>query len=123
MNKTPIQPVLNRCFVLRNILYRWRVLGRYDKYGNGISLILLINFKKNRIETIAKINAVINPAMKNGRASIESTSIFKQGNKASSGHNWYGHDKCKVRSSSVAPYQVAPHRKWLNQTGKSQAIM
>jgi len=39
--------------------------------ANGTSLMRLISFKKKRIEINAKINALMKPAMKNGKASME----------------------------------------------------
>ena len=39
--------------------------------ANGTSLILLISFKKKRIESKAKTKALRNPAIKNGNASRE----------------------------------------------------
>ena len=44
--------------------------------ANGINLILFISFKKKRMEIRAKIKALINPAMKNGKASIVKYSRF-----------------------------------------------
>lgn len=44
--------------------------NRIRYIANGTSLILSINFKKKRIEINAKTKALINPAIKNGSASI-----------------------------------------------------
>ena len=44
--------------------------------ANGINRILLISFKKKRIDISAKINALMKPTIKNGRASILKCSQF-----------------------------------------------